>query len=113
MVAAAAAASSGGALLVVFALASGIIYKVTDFLKTVVYEDLKWKIATEWWALVSWALGIGLAYLACNVDTFRAFAGLPADASCTGMVLTGLGFGSIPAFWHTLVDRVKTPTPEG
>ncbi len=92
-----------------FAVLAIVVWKVTDFLRTLATDDLHWKIPTEWWALVAWALGTGVALIVCNVAALAAFFGVPPGAGCADAILKGLGFAGVAAFVHAVTDALPKP----
>lgn len=92
-----------------FAVLSIVVWKVTDFLRTIVTDDLKWNIPSEWYALVAWGIGTGVALLVCNVAALSTFFGVPQGASCADAILKGLGFAGVSAFVHAVTAALPSP----
>lgn len=98
-----------------FAVLAIIVWKIVDFVRTVTTNDLHWTIPTEWWALVAWGIGTGVAYLVCHVAAFAAFVGAQTGTGCADAILKGLGFAGVAAFVHALTAALPAPSagPKG
>lgn len=94
---------------VAFAVLAIVTWKVVDFLRTIVTDDFHWNVPTEWWALVAWGVGTGIAYVVCNVPALIAFFGVQAGGGCADAILKGLGFAGVAAFVQALTAALPSP----
>jgi hypothetical protein len=92
-----------------FTVLAIVVWKITDFIRTITTNDLKWNVPTEWWALVAWAIGTGTAFVVCNVSAFSAFVGAQQGGGCADAILKGLGFAGVSAFVHAVTAALPSP----
>lgn len=97
----------------VFLFLSAIVMKVVDFTRNAF--DKFDRIPKAWWNLYAWAVGAGIAWIACTVDAVALRLHVPQGQGCVGFILTGLGLGSVAALLHEVASRlsVGSKTPKG
>lgn len=99
---------------VAFAILGLLIHQGVAFVRNAF--DKRDRVPKAAWILLAWGTGIGLAYGICAFHTLQAYFHLQAP-DCAATLLQGLGFGSVAAFWHSVMGYLgaahPSPNPKG
>lgn len=89
-----------------FSIIGLVIHQAVAFLRNAF--DKNDRLPKALWNLVPWMLGIIVAVILCNVHSLQNWLHL-ASPDCVATVLLGLGFGSVAAFWHSVLGWLGAP----
>lgn len=97
-----------------FTIIGLVVHQAVAFLRNAF--DKNDRVPKAVWNLVPWALGILIAVVICNVHQLQNWLSLTSP-DCVATVLIGLGFGSVAAFWHSVLGWLgaghPSPNPKG
>lgn len=101
--------------LVILGVVGLVVTRGVDFLRTAF--DKHDSVPKAYWLLAAWVIGIGVAWAVSTYHPLTAMLHLP-DQGTFGIVLTGLGFGSVAGFWHEALSALSArsgvaATPKG